>query len=111
MSSEPLLERDLDDDLVEGEIEAIADHLLANGVIVLPVSVGQRVWYIHGGYYNSARKEPREIEITEISQKQCKGKLDWAFIANSTRYKFSSIGKTVFLTREEAEQALKGEPK
>ena len=86
-----------------------ADHLLVNGVIVPPCKVGQKVWYIHGGYYNSARKEPREIEITEINQKWCKKKLEWAFVANGTRYKFSSIGKTVFLTREEAEQALKGE--
>lgn len=85
----------------------VADHLLENGVIVPPVTVGQKVWYIHGGYYNFARKEPIEIEITEINQKWCKGKLDWAFVANGTRYKFSSIGKTVFLTREEAERALK----
>ena len=87
----------------------IADHILANGVIVPPVRIGQRVWYIKGGYYNSAKKHPREIEVTEINQKFCGKVLSWGFIANGTRYRFSSIGKTVFLTREEAEQALKGE--
>lgn len=87
----------------------LANHLLANGVIVPPVRIGQRVWYIKGGYYNSAKKHPREIEVTEINQKFCGKVLSWGFIANGTRYRFSSIGKTVFLTREEAEQALKGE--
>lgn len=87
----------------------LADHLLANGVIVPPVRIGQRVWYIKGGYYNSAKKHPCEIEVTEINQKFCGKVLSWGFIANGTRYRFSSIGKTVFLTREEAEQALKGE--
>lgn len=68
--------------------------------VFFPVDVGDKVWYINGGYYNSSRLEPREIEITEISKKKSGKTVDWAFIANSTRYKFSSIGKTVFLTKE-----------
>lgn len=86
----------------------LADYLRSNGVIVPPVCVGQKVWYIKGGYYNSANKRPCEIEVTEINQKWHGKILDWGFIANGTRYRFSSIGKTVFLTKEEAEQALKG---
>lgn len=89
------------------EIELLADYLLKNGVIVPPVSVGQKVWYIKGGYYNSVNKKPCEIEVTEINQKLHNKILSWGFIANGTRYRFSSIEKTVFLTREEAEQALK----
>lgn len=65
-----------------------------------PVDVGDKVWYINGGYYNSAHLEPREIEVTEISKKKSGKTVDWAFIANNTRYKFSSIGKTVFLTKD-----------
>jgi hypothetical protein len=86
--------------------ENLADYLLANGVIVPPVRVGQKVWYIKGGYYNSVRKHPREIEVTEINHKWSGKTLAWGFIANQTRYRFSSIGKTVFLTKEEAEKAL-----
>ncbi len=82
------------------------DYLLANGVIVPPVSVGQKVWYIRGGYYNAVHKKPCEIEVTEINQKWHGKILDWGFIANGTRYRFSSIGKTVFLSQEEAEQKL-----
>ena len=89
--------------------EIIADYLLKNGVIVPPVSIGQKVWYIKGGYYNSVNKKPCEIEVTEINQKWHGKTLSWGFIANGTRYRFSSIGKTVFLTRKEAEQALKAQ--
>ena len=87
--------------------EIIADHLIANGVIVPPVSVGQKVWYIRGGHYNSVNKKPCEIEVTEINKKWHGKILEWGFIANGTRYRFSSIGKTVFLTKKEAEAKLK----
>lgn len=70
-------------------------------VLVPPVDVGDKVWYIHGGYYNSARQEPHEIEVTEINKKKSDKTIDRAFVANSTRYKFFSIGKTVFLTKED----------
>ncbi len=85
-----------------------ADNLIENGVIAPPVSVGQKVWYIKGGYYNSGHKKPCEIEVTEINQKWHGKTVTWGFVANGTRYRFSSIGKTVFLTKDEAEQALKG---
>ena len=75
----------------------------------LPCKVGDTVYYIKGGYYKKPQYcEVKPIEVTEISLKNNRsGKsLDWAIIANGTRYKISSIGKTVFLTREEAEAAL-----
>ena len=75
--------------------------------VELPVKVGQTVRYIKGGYYNSPHKKPCAIEVTEINQKWHGKILDWGFIANGTRYRFSSIGKTVFLTKEEAEAKLK----
>ena len=53
----------------------------------------------------------QELTVTEISWKHEKygtKDLGFAIIANGIRYKFSSIGKTVFLTREEAEKALGG---
>ena len=87
--------------------EKVADYLLANGVIVPPVEVGQTVWYIKGGYYRKTGLEARPIKVTEINKKWCGKILGWGFIANGTRYRFSSIGKTVFLTKEEAEAKLK----
>jgi hypothetical protein len=71
--------------------------------------VGDIVYYIEGAYYNSKRLTVRPIKVTEISWKCDRSGRDlgFALIANRTRYKFSSIGKTVFLTREEAEAKLK----
>ena len=84
----------------------ICDYFLANGVILPPVEVGQTVWYIKGGYYRKTGLEARPIKVTEINKKWHGKTLDWGFIANGTRYRFSSIGKTVFLTKEDAEKAL-----
>ena len=86
--------------------ERIANYLATSGEVIPPVDVGDKVWYIHGGYYNSAHLEPREIEVTEISKKRSGKTIDWGFIANRTRYKFSSIDKTVFLTKEDCVAAI-----
>lgn len=93
------------------EILKIATYLDSCGVVCPPVTIGQTVWYIEGGYYNSAHKKPRAITVTEINLKQSGKSLEWAFIANRTRYRFSSIGKKVFLTEEAAWESLKKEEK
>lgn len=84
-------------------IEELADHLLANGVIVLPCKVGDTVWFI--------RPLDRKKEITEtvIEKMVLKGKGVYMKLSCNAMYETScnSIGKTVFLTREEAEAALK----
>lgn len=104
---------DLDDfeEYAEDNVADLADYLLDNGAIVPPVKVGQTVWYIKGGYYNATVKKARAKEVTEINIKRQNGRIEWGFIADGTRYKFTSIGKTVFLTREAAEEALKAREK
>ena len=80
----------------------------------LPCKIGDTVYYLRGAYYlknkNNWAVEP--IKVTEFSMKIGRnGKLyPLSIIANGTRYPLTSIGKTVFLTREEAEKAL-GEKK
>ena len=74
--------------------------------VIPPVDVGDIVWYIRGGYYNSQLKEPQPIEVTEINKKWHGKTLEWGFIANSTRYRFSSIGKSVFLSEQDAIEFL-----
>ena len=77
-------------EMYDDSIESIADHLLANGVIVQPCKVGDTVyWIFEPPFDDFAGKEIVEDEFC------------WAM--------FEDFGKTVFLTREEAEQALKGE--
>ena len=92
-------------------INDLADYLLANGVIVPPVAVGDVVYYIKGGYYRDPKycEVSRPCMVVEVSLKLQRGgeRVMRGFITdNGTRYNFDSIGKTVFLSREEAEAAL-----
>lgn len=86
--------------------------------VVLPCKVGDKVYVIDDGDYHSGYKPyAREKEVTEISWKKVRNGKDLGFglilkggdCGTSARYKISSVGKTVFLTREAAEAALKGE--
>lgn len=89
-----------------------AEHLLANGVIVPPCKVGDTVYHL------TSVDTHAELGVIEIFEgKVCSVSKDekdlWLFCRydNGLNYWYTEmeIGKTVFLTREEAEQALKGE--
>ena len=82
----------------------IADHLLANGVIVPPCKVGDTVYRIS----TRAHTKMRYIQETTISRIAIDKDGIWLFCACNPVAR-CVFGKTVFLTREEAEQALKGE--
>ena len=77
----------------------IADHLLENGVIVPPCKVGDKLYFL---YNNNVF----DLDVKKIVQKEAglflvdKQFNDW--------YSVDEIGKTLYLTKEEAEQALKG---
>ena len=86
--------------------EFFADHLLAEGVIVPPCKVGDIVYTTLWHY------EITNITITQNKKgvwtkkyramKVVNGKtIDWQL-----NFAFDDIGKTVFLTKEEAEKAL-----
>lgn len=111
LESEPIKERDLDDDWGDNEISDIAEHLIKNGVIVPPVNVGQAVYYLNKNGICIA--EVVKIELNAFTNPQmwltigylsnvtgvyecCKSEID--FIMN----------KTLFLTKEAAEKALQG---
>lgn len=81
--------------------EYIADDLIANGVIVPPCKVGDKVYRIVGA--NSLTPYIYDWQITEIRIY----KDEFLCIDDSDNPIFvDEIGKTVFLTKEEAEQAL-----
>ena len=84
--------------------------------VVLPCKIGDYVYVIDEGDYQSDHKPyVRAKEVTEISWKKSRRGKDLGFgvilkggdCNTSARYKFSSIGETVFITRAEAEKALK----
>lgn len=73
-----------------------ADHLIANGVIVPPCKVGQKVY---------AFSYPR-TDITVIDEETVE---DCHFIVDTDEcyYDERDFGRTVFLTKDQAEQKLK----
>ena len=83
----------------------IADHLLANGVIVPPCKVGQTAWYADKW---AERVKPIKVISYEICNSGKEEFGCWGGDFTPTRFHVENIGKTVFLTRQEAEQALKG---
>ena len=89
--------------------EELADHLLENGVIVPPCKVGDKVWLIKSLNWQQTEWGIKEGKVSMIQQKADKS---WKFRVTENHsvqdYTVDSIGKTVFLTKEEAEQALKG---
>ena len=84
-------------------IEKIADYLLANGVIVPPCKVGQVVWIISQWYkYTKPEIESRKVLSVQIYKN---GNIQYHY-KDGCFWK-DHIGKTVSLTKEEAEKALK----
>ena len=83
----------------------IADQLLESGVIVPPCKVGQTAWYADKW---AERVKPIKVISYEICNSGKEEFGCWGGDFTPTRFHVENIGKTVFLTRQEAEQALKG---
>lgn len=83
--------------------------------VVMPCKIGDKVYRIDkGNFHSNWTPFIEELTVTEISWKKEKygsKDLGFAIIANGIRYKFSSIGKSVFLTKEEAQAKMDGERK
>lgn len=84
-----------------------ARYIESLNTVTLPCSIGDKVYRVdRGNFFSDYRPFVQELTVTEISWKHEKygdKDLGFAIIADGIRYKFTSIGKSVFLTREEAE--------
>lgn len=80
-------------------VSQIAEHLMENGVFVLPFSVGDKVFFTH--HISKA--------IPDFTSSDVVTKIGFATrgIMHEEAYDVHQIGKTVFPTHEEAERALK----
>ena len=92
------------DHLDRCQIETITDHLIANGVVLPPCKVGDTVYTIF----------EREIEILEIIQIKTEENSKGISRCYDARNNFlimpfsdCHIGKSIFLTKDQAEQKLK----
>ena len=96
----------------------IAEYLLANGVIVPPCKVGDTLW-VNWGYCKS-KEETRPVKVYALRFDTKKNNMRICVEANfkissyggsythyyNGTFAWNSVGKTVFLTKEEAEKAL-----
>lgn len=86
--------------------ENIADDLLADGVIVPPAKVGQKIYVMESentGYYEC------EIVSMQYDGVQWLGYMNCLWVHHHGgfwKWQECDIGKTVFLTREEAERVF-----
>lgn len=108
---------------MRSSIEECVDYLLANGVIAPPYNVGDTVYVNPETWsclsfieYDHCFIQSKHFLVAEVVSiiKTRKQNLFKLKVHNRTtctpeyeRYSISSIGKTVFLTRKEAEKALK----
>ena len=94
--------------LMRQSIEECVDHLIACGVIVppIPIKVGQKVYTVP----RSAIREWTVCGIWNSADEKCSYALAYyekdGHHMESLAFNFSDFGKTVFLSREEAENAL-----
>lgn len=96
-----------DDNCDECVREQRAEYLLANGVIVPPCKVGDTVFCLSYDEYGIAPIDKGEVYAVSINEGT-----NWFSVRyiSGLRYDhtWEDFGRTVFLTREEAEKALKG---
>lgn len=89
-------------EMYDRNIEHIADHLLANGVIVPPCKVGDKVYYLCRDQetyeWYICEREVYSISVYENSTH--------IYVSPIISFAEIQIGVLVFLTREEAEKAL-----
>lgn len=91
--------------------EHLTDYLLANGVIVPPVKVGDTVWLVD---YRNRNKSIEKLCVAEITVRAVKSLEMFHFLGVEletgaeifVNLSVSSFGKYVFTTQEEAERAL-----
>jgi hypothetical protein len=94
------LQKEYDHETDKSIAEYVADYLLANGVIVPPCKVGDAVYAVGMITGQVIPSEVVGIEHTENDM--------FLILANQTVVStVYQLGKTVFLTKEEAEEKLK----
>ena len=89
--------------------ESIADYLLENGVMVLPCKINDHVWFIKSAF--SVLAKPLEARVIDIRGISIDRNILYESITlyNDLARRFTStdIGPKVFLTKKEADAALK----
>lgn len=93
--------------MTDEAVQSVSDVLLENGVVVLPCSVNDTL-YIADEKANIIRTE--KVRTFFIGHPAYKENMPYLEMIRTDCHDIpiDNFGKTVFLTKEEAEQALKG---
>ena len=75
--------------------------------LVVPVKLGQPVYCLQDYFNDATMKSEKRVKCRLVDFIPVASKMFKMFETNGLIYQFSEIGKTVFLTREEAEAKLK----
>ena len=87
-------------------IEELADYLLANGVIAPPCKVGDTVYFLD--FCVTAEDFEKEyIDFGKVYRLLISKYGKMCYLDTGRMFSCDSFNKTVFLTKEEAENALK----
>lgn len=88
-------------------VDVLADYLIANGVTVLPLKIGDVVYFPIEDYHDSAIIDGINITAQGISFTwvQYEVGVDITECWDDGEFGIEEIGESVFLTREEAEAA------
>ena len=93
-----------------GRLEELAEADKDGSVVVLPCKVGDTVWVTRNPWTGKLLKKPLDAYVNGMKMYSHGLYVNLLFDTrkiNGTRdYEINHIGKTVFLTREEAEKAL-----
>lgn len=93
--------------IVDGtEVNLIADYLLANGVIVPPCKVGDTVYIIDEAGDEGEEDYVLAVRVLQFFINENGIAVDLKLPLGLRQNTWMVVGKNVFLTKEEAEQAL-----
>ena len=93
----------------EEAIRDNADYLMSNNVVVLPCNVGDTVYYVIdlGSLVDARVLEMKILRVEITDEMKFYAKTVKKFRYNYAWFGSADFGKTVFLSREEAENVLK----
>jgi RNA recognition motif-containing protein len=86
------------------DVYDVADHLIANGVIVPPCIIGEKIYMV-------VTRKTVSFDINKDGMRRIESEHSFIKQSRLTKLNFFKViedfGKTVFLSREDAERALK----
>ena len=94
-------------EIYRSDIEKLADHLIENGVIVPPMRLGQMCYEPYHSNWSSEVRPHRVSSVTQKADGSFKIRLTNLITKSVGEITPDKIGKTVFLTKDQAEQKLK----